>query len=41
MLVEWNQIKQNYISDNTIQQIFEAQVEKNPERIALVFNKQN
>ncbi|WP_299005771.1 non-ribosomal peptide synthetase [uncultured Shewanella sp.] len=40
LLYEWNQTEQPYPKDKTLQQLFEAQVEKTPQHIALVFNNQ-
>lgn len=37
MLVEWNDIRTNYVSDRCIHQVFEAQVERTPDAVALVF----
>lgn len=36
LLVEWNNTKRDWPTDNCIHQLFEAQVEKSPEAIALV-----
>ncbi len=37
MLVKWNQTQALYPRDKTIQQLFEEQVERTPERDALLF----
>ncbi|MBL4647968.1 MAG: amino acid adenylation domain-containing protein, partial [Gammaproteobacteria bacterium] len=37
LLVEWNNTKTDYPKDKTIQQLFQAQVKKTPDNIALVF----
>jgi amino acid adenylation domain-containing protein len=37
LLVEWNQTAAPYLRDTCMQTLFEAQVEKNPEAIALIF----
>ncbi|WP_375511201.1 amino acid adenylation domain-containing protein [uncultured Nostoc sp.] len=37
LLLKWNQTQVNYPKDQCIHQLFEAQVEKNPDAIALVF----
>ena len=40
LLVEWNNTKTDYPTDQCIHQLFEAQVEKTPEAIAVVFEEQ-
>jgi len=40
LLVEWNQTQTTYPQDKCIHQLFEAQVEKTPEAIAVVFEGQ-
>ncbi len=40
LLVEWNDTRRKYPKDQCIHQLFEAQVEKTPEAIALVFEDQ-
>jgi amino acid adenylation domain-containing protein len=40
IVVEWNQIRTDYPRDKCIQQLFEAQVEYDPEATAIVFAKQ-
>ncbi|OLT62072.1 non-ribosomal peptide synthetase [Moorena bouillonii] len=40
LLVEWNNTKIDYPTDKCIHEIFEAQVEKNPEAVAVVFEEQ-
>ncbi len=40
LLVEWNDTKVNYPADKSIHQLFEEQVEKTPEAIAIVFQEQ-
>ncbi len=37
LLVEWNDTKIDYPKDLCIQQLFEAQVERTPDAIAVVF----
>ncbi|WP_299009149.1 non-ribosomal peptide synthetase, partial [uncultured Shewanella sp.] len=37
LLHEWNKTETNYPSDKTLQQLFEEQVEKTPNNVALVF----
>ncbi|BAY48347.1 McnC protein [Scytonema sp. HK-05] len=37
LLVEWNNTKANYPQDRCIHQLFEAQVEQNPDALALIF----
>ena len=37
LLVEWNDTRSNYPSDRCIHQLFEAQVERTPDAIAVVF----
>ena len=37
LLVEWNKTKQDYPSDKCIHQLFEEQVERTPEAVAVVF----
>ncbi|MEM9217772.1 MAG: amino acid adenylation domain-containing protein, partial [Cyanobacteria bacterium P01_F01_bin.150] len=41
LLVEWNQTTTNYPSDQCIHQLFEAQAEKSPDAIAVVFDHQS
>ncbi|MUG94902.1 amino acid adenylation domain-containing protein [Scytonema sp. UIC 10036] len=40
LLVEWNDTKKEYPQDKCIHQLFEAQVEKTPSDIAVIFEKQ-
>ena len=40
LLVDWNDTKKDYAKDKCIHEIFEAQVEKTPNAIALVFEEQ-
>ena len=40
ILVEWNNTKTDYPNDKCIHQLFEEQVEKNPNAIAVVFEEQ-
>ncbi|WP_293151942.1 non-ribosomal peptide synthetase [Okeania sp. SIO2C9] len=40
LLVEWNNTKIDYPADKCIHEIFETQVEKNPEAVAVVFEEQ-
>ena len=40
LLVEWNDTEKEYPSDKCIHQLFEEQVEKTPDAIALVFEEQ-
>ncbi|MDZ8264154.1 non-ribosomal peptide synthetase [Nostoc sp. ChiQUE01b] len=40
LLVEWNDTKTDYPQDKCIHQLFEAQVEKTPDAIAVVFENQ-
>ncbi|MBH8571736.1 amino acid adenylation domain-containing protein [Nostocaceae cyanobacterium CENA369] len=40
LLVEWNDTKTDYPQDKCIQQLFEAQVEKTPNAVAVVFDNQ-
>ncbi|NEP88101.1 MAG: amino acid adenylation domain-containing protein [Okeania sp. SIO2C2] len=40
ILVEWNRIKTDYPNDKCIHELFEAQVEKTPDAIAVVFEEQ-
>ena len=40
LLVEWNQTATSYPSEHCIHQLFEAQAEKTPDAIAVVFNDQ-
>ncbi|MEO1374539.1 MAG: amino acid adenylation domain-containing protein, partial [Cyanobacteria bacterium J06635_10] len=40
VLVEWNNTKTNYPQDKCIYQLFENQVEKTPDEIAVVFDEQ-
>lgn len=39
LLVEWNDSKREYPKDKCIHQLFEAQVERTPEAVAVVFGK--
>ncbi|MBD0386348.1 MAG: amino acid adenylation domain-containing protein [Nostoc sp. C3-bin3] len=41
LLVEWNNTEINYPQDQCIHQLFEAQVEKTPDAIAVVFQEQS
>ncbi|MBE9004885.1 amino acid adenylation domain-containing protein [Fortiea sp. LEGE XX443] len=40
LLVEWNQTQADYPQDKCIHQLFEAQVEKTPDAVAVVFENQ-
>ena len=40
VVIEWNQTETNYPKDKTIYQLFEEQVEKTPDNIALIFGEQ-
>ncbi|MEH2349562.1 MAG: amino acid adenylation domain-containing protein [Nostoc sp.] len=40
LLIEWNDTKTDYSQDECIHQLFEAQVEKTPNAIALIFENQ-
>jgi len=40
LLVEWNDTRSNYPSDRCIHQLFEAQVDRTPDAIAVVFEDQ-
>ncbi|NEO94512.1 MAG: AMP-binding protein, partial [Moorea sp. SIO3G5] len=40
ILVEWNNTKTDYPTDKCIHQLFEEQVEKNPDAVAVVFEEQ-
>jgi amino acid adenylation domain-containing protein len=40
LLVEWNQTQRDYLKDKCIHQLFEEQVEKTPDAVALVFEDQ-
>ena len=40
ILVEWNNTKTDYPNDKCIHQLFEEQVEKNPDAVAVVFEQQ-
>jgi len=40
ILVEWNKTKIDYPNDKCIHQLFEEQVEKNPDAVAVVFEQQ-
>jgi amino acid adenylation domain-containing protein len=40
LLVEWNETAKDYPSNKCIHQLFEAQVEKNPDAIAVVFESE-
>ena len=37
LLVEWNDTKRDYPNDKRIQQLFEEQVERTPDSVAVVF----
>jgi amino acid adenylation domain-containing protein/non-ribosomal peptide synthase protein (TIGR01720 family) len=39
LLIEWNNTKQEYSSDKCIHQLFEEQVEKTPDAIAIIFEE--
>ncbi|EDX71145.1 amino acid adenylation domain protein [Coleofasciculus chthonoplastes PCC 7420] len=41
LLVEWNNTQTDYPKDKCIHQLFEQQVEKTPEAVAVVFNEQH
>ncbi|OLT58220.1 non-ribosomal peptide synthetase [Moorena bouillonii] len=41
ILVEWNNTKTDYPKDKCIHQLFEEQVEKNPDEVAVVFEEQS
>ncbi|MEG4490504.1 amino acid adenylation domain-containing protein [Microcoleus sp. D3_18_C4] len=40
LLIEWNNTQVDYPKDSTIHQLFEAQVDRNPDTIAVVFEDQ-
>ena len=40
LLIEWNSTEANYPKDACIHQLFEAQVERNPDAVAVVFESQ-
>ena len=40
LLIEWNDTKADYPKDKSIHQLFEEQVEKTPDNIAVVFEKE-
>jgi len=40
LLVEWNNTQADYSKDQCIHQLFEAQVERSPDAIAVVFEDQ-
>ena len=40
LLVEWNDTKTDYPNDKCIHELFEAQVEKTPDAVAVVFEDQ-
>ncbi|MBD2208300.1 non-ribosomal peptide synthetase [Nostoc linckia FACHB-104] len=40
LLIEWNHTQTNYPKQACIHQLFEAQVEKTPDAVALIFNEQ-
>ena len=40
LLVEWNQTQKDYPQDKCIHQLFEAQAERNPDAVAVVFEEQ-
>ena len=40
LLIEWNDTKHDYPEDKTIHQLFEEQVEKTPNNIAIVYEDQ-
>ncbi|MEH2036094.1 non-ribosomal peptide synthetase [Nostoc sp.] len=41
LLIEWNHTQTNYPQQACIHQLFEAQVEKTPDAVALIFNNQH
>ena len=40
VLIKWNATEKEYPKDKTIHQLFEEQVEKTPENVAVVFEDQ-
>jgi amino acid adenylation domain-containing protein len=40
LLVEWNKTERDYPKDKCIQELFEAQVEKTPDAVAVIFEEQ-
>ena len=41
LLIEWNKTQTDYPQQACIHQLFEAQVEKTPDAVALIFNNQH
>jgi amino acid adenylation domain-containing protein len=41
LLIEWNKTQTNYLQQGCIHQLFELQVEKTPDAVALIFNNQH
>ncbi len=41
LLVDWNQTRQSYPDNSTIHQLFEAQVDRTPEAIAVIFQDES
>ncbi|HEY5705995.1 MAG TPA: amino acid adenylation domain-containing protein [Terrimicrobiaceae bacterium] len=37
LLVEWNDTKRDYVSDNSIHELFEARVDQSPDAVAVIF----